>query len=84
MARSEERREKDFFAMRGVVVVRPRYFTRSPQVEAHASHCSHRQVDAGYVRAHASAGGCGGGEILIREWLGLGRGLGWEIASWRC
>ena len=76
MARSEERREKDFFAMRGVVVVRPRYFTRAPQVEAHAGRCSHRQVDARYVQAHASAGGCrcgcGGREILIRERLELG------------
>jgi len=84
MAGSEERREKDFFAMRGggggaAALFHPRATSGGPRC-----HYSHRQVDAEYVRAHASAGGCGGGEILIREWLGLGCGLGWEIASWRC
>jgi hypothetical protein len=83
MARSDERREKDFFAMRGpgVVVVRPRYFTREPQVKAHAGHCSHRQVDARHVWARASAGGR---EILIRECPELGWDCGRSPASWRC
>jgi hypothetical protein len=40
---SEEQGEarKRFFAMRGVVVVRPRYFTGAAQVEAHAEHQYH-------------------------------------------
>ena len=54
----EERGEarKRFFRDAGVVVVRPRYFTRAAQVEAHAERQGQRQVDSEASGPHASVG----------------------------
>jgi len=77
MAGSEERREKDFFAMRGVVVVRPRYFTRAPRVEAHAvTTVTDRwtQNTFGPTRPRVGAAtGAGEGRYLF------GNGSGWAV-----
>ena len=61
-----------------MVVVRPRYFTRAAQVEAHAERQGQRQVDTEASGPHASVGFARvcvarvvGREILIRE-CGLG------------